>query len=261
MKKSFVLIVLLLSFATSFSKTYKGSINLKNGNTKTGWIKSFLEEKIINLNLIDNLEHELNLDDQKVLFKANENDDYETITIDEIDEIILEFENKESTTFKAIELREITNDGEVKEEGKKVFLPYIKKGKIAIFAIRYNETSNNPYAGTTFAASNMRFYYQNSNKDYAINYQNIKTIALFSIKKRITNPLIDLFYDCPEIINELENSLNSKADNAKQMRKEYNESIKEFKKLSKEERNNLKTYHKYHFVTIEKMIEKYETCN
>lgn len=247
---------LLISTITTYSQTYKGTILFNDGTSKTGIIKSFIEDKIINLNLIDDLEHELNLDDKNLKFKENETDEFQKIAIDEIDEVILK-----NTTYKVLILKDLTSTGELKENGKKVFLPYVRKGAINIFGIRYTETTSGSIPPSSMNTRSLRFYYQNPKENYAINYQNIGTLDLFTFKKRYTNPLLDLFKDCPQIVNDLEAFLeNKKGTNTKDYREEEKRLKKEFKKLPKEEKYKLDVFHKYNFCHIEDLISQYENC-
>lgn len=258
MKEFHTLLFIVFSLHSIKAQTYKGTILFNDGTTKTGIIKSFIEDKIINLNLIDDLEHELNLDDKNLKFKENETDEFQKIAIDEIDEVILK-----NTTYKVILLKDLTSTGELKENGKKVFLPYVREGAINIFGIRYVETSSGGIPATSMALKSIRFYYQNTKEKYAINYQNIGTLDLFTFKKRFANPLIDLFKDCPEIVENLENFLANKKDsfNKNGSKERYKKLKKEFKKLPKEEKKKLEVIHKYNFYYIEDFINQYENCN
>lgn len=256
--KLFFTIFLFVASIPVFSQTYKGTILFNDGTSKTGSIKSFIEDKIINLNLIDDLEHELNLDDKNLKFKEHETDEFQKIAIDEIDEVILK-----NITYKVIILKDLTSTGELKENGKKVFLPYVRKGVINIFGLRYTETTAGNIPSTTMNTRSLRFYYQNPKENYAINYQNIGTLDLFTFKKRYAKPLILLFKDCPEIVNDLESFLANKNESStnKDYRAEDKRLKKEFNKLPKEEKYKLDVFHKYNFCHMEDLISQYENCN
>jgi len=261
MKKT-VLLLFLISGFSAFATVYPGTILFKDGHTEKGFIKSFLEDKIINLELIPSLEHELNLDDKNLKFKTTENGEFSEIPIDYIDEVTL-LDNDKTTTYKVIFLKEISIKGEVLNEGRKVFLPLIKKGKINIYGIRYTETDYDG-SGGIFRYKGTRFYYQNAKENYAINYYNMEMgEVLFYIKSRMLNPLRELFKDCPAIVNDLnDDSFEGISQRKKENKQEAKLLQKEFKSLSDQDQRKLENIHHYNFNFMEKYIAKYESeCN
>ncbi|WP_162126200.1 hypothetical protein [Flavobacterium phycosphaerae] len=256
------MLLILVSSLNALAKVYPGTILFKDGHTEKGFVKSFLEDKLINLELIPSLEHELNLDDKNLKFKTTENEEFKDIPIDYIDEVTL-LDKEKTTTYKVIYLKEISIKGEVLEEGRKVFLPLIKKGKINIYGIKYTETDYDS-SGGIFRYKGTRFYYQNAKENYAINYYNMEMgEVLFYIKSRMLNPLRELFKDCPEIVNDLnDDSFEGMSQRKKENKQEAKLLQKEFKNLSNEEQSKMENIHHYNFNFMEKYIAEYESkCN
>lgn len=256
MKLRFTLLAILISLLAN-ANFEKASILFNDGHSENGFVKSFLENKIIDLSLSTSLEHDLNLDDKTITFKITEEGETRTISIDDINELTLFNKNGEFTIFKAIFLKDVSYQGEIKESGRKVFLPYVKKGKINIFGIKFTETGSTQTG--PFHSKGMRFYYQNANDNYAINYQDIGALSLASLKKRILNPFRDLFRDCPSLMSKLDEASEGSLGFFK-MDSESKEKLKAFKKLERTEKEKLAVYHHHNFYSIEKMMMEYEEC-
>ena len=253
-----ITLLFILTHLIVQAQTYKATLIFKDSHIEEGFVKSFIENRTITSGFSGSLEHELNLDDKTIKFKTNETAESKSIPSDEIDEIIIH-EEKGNITFKRILLKELSSKGEVKNGGRMVFLPFIKKGKINIYGIKFSE-SGSTGQGVTFFSKGLRFYYQNANEDYAINYQNIGMSDLVNIRSRITNPFKDLFKDCPEMLKEIETMENQMFQKNKEAKQEFKDKQKEFKGLPKEEQEKLATIHKYNFYGFERMFEKYEEC-
>lgn len=239
------------------------TILFNDGHTETGLMKSFLEQRIIDFKLNSSVEHQLHLDDKSIKFKIAENDQLREISIDDINELTLLWADGNTTVFKVIYLKELSTTGEVTNEQTKVFLPYVKKGRINIYGIKYTETNSRPNGIEMYTSKGMRFYYQNEKENYAIDYFDMGILGMMNIKSRILNPFKDLFKDCPELLAEIDKTYEDffKATDAnKETKREYKELQKQFKALPKEEREKLVVYHHYNFGWIEKMITKYESC-
>jgi hypothetical protein len=256
MKLKLTLITLLISLFAN-ANFEKASILFNDGHTESGFIKSFLEYKIIDLSLSNSLEHDLNLDDKTIKFKTSEEGEVKSISIDEINELTLLYENGGGTTFKVLFLKDISNSGEIKDSGRKVFLPYVKKGKINIFGVKFKQIGK--AISGPFKTDGMRFYYQNEKENYAINYQDIGMLSLMNLKSRIINPFKDLFKDCPSLMAKLNATSEEKLQFFK-MDKESKDKLKEFKKMDRNERGKLEVYHHHNFYSIEKMMKEYEEC-
>ncbi|WP_131387687.1 hypothetical protein [Flavobacterium suncheonense] len=251
-------VLFFLLSLSSIAQTYKATLVFRDSHREEGFVKSFIENRTITSGFSGSLEHELNLDDKTIKFKPSESGEFKAIPSDEIDEIILHQE-KGNTAFKHILLKELSGKGEPKEGGRMVFLPYVKKGKINIYGIKYTETGSTGQ-GASYFSKGLRFYYQNANEDYALNYQNIGLTDLMNMESRIVNPFKDLFKDCPAMVNEMETMKNQMFQRNKEAKQEYKDKQKEFKNLPKEEQEKLINIHKYTFYAIERMFDKYEAC-
>lgn len=257
MKFKFIVLTLFIGL-TANARFEKATLLFNDGHSENGFVKSFLEEKIIDFSLSFSLEHDLNLDDKTLQFKTSEEGTPKAISIDEIKEVTLLYDDGSSTTFRVILLKETTAKGEIIDSGRKVFLPYVKKGKINIYGIKFTETGNTQ--GRYFQSNGMRFYYHNEKENYAINYQNFNAVSMMHLKQRAINPFKDLFKDCPTLMEKLNAASEGKLEFFK-MDKESKEKLKEFKKMDRKEREKLAVYHYYNFYSIEKMIKEYEECN
>lgn len=259
MKKIFILSLLFFSILCN-AKFIKATIVFHDGHSETGLIKSFLEEKLINLSLTESLEHELNLDDKFLKFKINENSEIKIVTIDDINEVDVDNDNGTSTIYKVILLKEISAKGKVLDKSRKVFLPLIRKGKINIYGIKFKEITKD--FQSTFTSRGTRFYYQRQNENYAINFYNFDNeTILFNIKNRIIIPLRLIFNDCPEITKDLDFAFDNFSKGDKNAKKEYKELQKEFQKLPNAQQEDLNYIHIYQYNFAEKLIERYELCN
>lgn len=267
MKRIFILSILFISIAAK-AQYVEGTIKFNDGHEEKGLVKSFLEEKWFPLSLSSSLEKDLNLDDKYMFFKIDKDAEIRKISIDEIKEVATINKKGEEIIFKVVFLREVNKDGTISDEGRKVYLPILKEGKINIYGFRYSET-----VWTNIGANTTRdeiFYYQNPKENYAINYGNMDEAMMSmvfggnmrqKVVDRMGNPLKDLFKDCPKVVDKIDSSLFSMVDEEKEYVEEDKRMRKEFKKLPKEERNNLLTIHAYDFYFIEKLIKEYESCN
>ncbi|ESU26119.1 hypothetical protein FLJC2902T_29340 [Flavobacterium limnosediminis JC2902] len=261
MKFKLTLLSLLLCFIAN-ARFEKASILFNDGHSEGGFVKSFLETTIkISLFQSNSKERDLNLDDKTIKFKTSEEGETRTISIDDINEVTIFNESGSTTTFRAIFLKDVNSKGEITDSGCKVFLPYVKRGKINIYGIRYTETSTSnlgPKYGSV-RSEEIRFYYQNENENYAINNNREDLTIIFNIKNRMINPLKDLFKDCPTIMEKL-NAASEGDLGWFKMDKETKDKLKEFRKLDRKEREKLAVYHYHNFYNMEKMITEYEQC-
>lgn len=268
--KKIILLFLLLISCTANAKFVQGIIRFNDGHEEKGFIKSFLEDKWFFAQTSKSLEENLNLDDKFLVFKINNEASSKKILINEIDQVTLLNEDKSVQIFKVIFLREINKDGTISSEGRKVYLPLLKEGRINIYGLKYVEKA----AGTTdysvTTTKNEIFYYQNSKENYAINYGNMDDFIseiIFEnnvrekIAKRMGNPLKYLFNDCPEIANTIDALIEPYIEQDRAYEAEEKRLNKEFKKLPKEKQNDLLTIHYYDFNFIDKLIKDYQNCN
>ncbi|MCL9805077.1 hypothetical protein NAT51_06080 [Flavobacterium amniphilum] len=257
MKSHLTLFLLLANIAVN-ARFSKATILFNDGHTETGLVRSFLEQRILTAGYSTNLEHELNLDDKIVKFKVSENAEVKDLSIDDIKQITLLYENNYTAVYRVLALKEIDNKGNLRDKSLKVFLPLLKEGKINIYGLRYSGRDSSG------SFQEEAFYYQNAKDDYAINYYNVGLFSLFSMKERILNPFRQLFSDCPSAVTEIENMekkfLSSTKEDLKASREEQKQLTKEFNNLSKEEKKDLLKIHHYKFNMFEKMISHYEKC-
>lgn len=265
MKSKLTLLVLLLSFHFCNAKFIEGNILFNDGHIETGFIKSFLEEKIIDLNIFGSLEQSLNLTDENLKFKSTEEGDIKNISIDDINEVTLKYEDNYSVVYKVILLKTLNSKGEFNKKSQKVYLPYVKRGKINIYGYTYKYTRTN--AGRTESGKEIVFYYQNSKENYAFNYFDIDLVDLFNLRSRLGLPLKELFKDCPELAGNEDKYFIDNKKLTKEERQKIKENGKKMQKiLSKEYKNipdetkngNLELYHKYEFSVFDELISRYE---
>lgn len=257
MKFYLTLFSLLLSFIAN-ARFEKATILFNDGHTETGLIRSFLEQRILTSGYSTNLEHELNLDDKIVKFKVSENAEVRDLSIDDIKQVTLLYDNNYTAVYRVLTLKDVDDKGNLKEKFRKVFLPLLKEGKINIYGLRYHGKDG----GVPF--QDEVFYYQNAKDNYAINYYNIGLFSLFSMKERILNPFRQLFSDCPSALAEIDTMekkfLSSTKEDMKATREEQKKLTKEFNNLTKEEKKDLLKIHHYKFNMFEKIVSHYENC-
>lgn len=260
MKKLFILILLINSILLN-ARFQNATILFNDGHSETGLVKSFLEQRTISAGFSSNLEHELNLDDKIIKFKLSNDAEVKDLSIDDIKQITISYENNYSITYRVLYLKELDKKGDFKEKSRKVFLPLLKEGKINIYGLRYSTqtgSGSGPYTGEVF-------YYQNAEEDYAINYFNMGFSAMFNIQQRTLNPFRILFKDCPSALKEIDNFQNKWKNASKEERKAKKEEekklMKEYGELDKNQRKDLLNVHHYQFNDFEKLISSYENCN
>lgn len=260
MKRLFILI-LFFSSLLSNARFRNATILFNDGHSETGFVKSFLEQRVITGGFSSNLEHELNLDDKIIKFKISEDAETKDLSIDDIKQINIIFDNNYTMIFRVLYLKELDKKGNFKEKSRKVFLPLLKEGKINIYGLRYSTqtgSGSGPYTGEVF-------YYQNAKEDYAVNYFNMGFSAMFNVQERVLNPFRILFKDCPSALKEIDNFQNKWDNASKEERKAKKEEdkklMKEYSDLDKIQRKDLLNVHHYQFNDFEKLISFYENCN
>lgn len=267
--KATTLIVFLFFTITSNARYVDCILRFNDGHEEKGLIKSFLEEKWFDMSLSSTVEEELNFDDKNLFFKTDKKAEARKISINEIKEVVLLGDKGEQYIYRVLLLKKISADGTISKKEKKVYLPLLKEGKINIYGYRYKERQI--MNGMSLGSSVIEvFYYQNANDNYVLVSDSSALSVLGSVfsgnlKKKmaefVTNPLKDLFKDCKELVDKLNNASNPLVADDKNSREEFRARQKEFKKLSSEERNNLLTIHAYQYYAIEKLIEEYQKCN
>ncbi len=239
----------------------KAEVLFNDGHSEIGFVRSFLEQRVMTAGFSNNLEHELNLDDKIIKFKITEDAETKDLSIDDIKQITIFYENNYTAIYRALFLKELDKKGNFKEKSRRVFLPLLKEGKINIYGLRYSTQTGSgagPYSAEVF-------YYQNAKENYAVNYFNMGFSALFNIQERTLNPFRSLFKDCQTAltkIDNLQNKWNNATKDERKAKKEENKKLmKEFDNLDKTERDKLLTIHHYYFNDFEKLINAYESCD
>lgn len=160
----------------------------------------------------------------------------------------------------------------MQERKSKIFLPLLKSGKINIYGFYHREVSGNngsPFTTSSTLTTTPVFYYQNANENYAIDYFNIELQDIFKTQDRLSNPLKELFKDCPELVKKANDSRNYKKNLSKEDRKKlkakakksYKDNKKAYGEIPKEERRgDLVEFHQYNLKAFEDLFSEYENC-
>lgn len=268
MKKIILPFLLLFSVVVN-AKFVEAIVKFKDGHEEKGLIKSFLEEKWFFKQTSKSLEKDLNLDDKFLIFKVDKDAEEKKIFIDEVNQVTLTYEDKTTQVFRVVFLKEVNKDGTISNEGRKVYLPLLKEGKINIYGLRYVEKESVPGSNGISTTRDERFYYQNSKENYAINYGNtdefLSDIMLEKnfwekVFKRMGNPLKDLFNDCPEMISNIDVLMEKYKNRDKDFEAKEKLLRKEFRKLPKDKQLDLLTIHYYEFNFIDNLISDYQNC-
>lgn len=253
MRKTFTLFLFLLT-AICVAKDREATIYYLNGTSETGLIKSFLENDLFDFNLFKSFEKGLRLNDQSVKFRTSENSESKTIQVDDVDKIIVHYENHDRE-YKALYIRKIDKNGDFLDPKVRIFLPLVRTGSINLYGFYHRESSQDEYAPV--------YYLQNEKDNFAVNYHDFN--MLFNSNDRHAKPLKQLFNDCPEIIQQIDDNVymtNLSKQEKRQLQKEQmNEAIrmmKEYRKIPKQEkRGDLVLYYKYHFYFVNNLILEY----
>ena len=232
------------------------TVLFNDGHKEEGFIeiKSFLDgykpSAILEINL--------NLDDKSFNFKTSENSEIKVVYTTNVKQVILKDEKGNDFVYEVVLLKELDKYGKVEGEGTKVYLQPVKKGKINVYGIRYRE----PGAGQPYLGGNeYRFYYQNTNENFAINYSGLTLGGLFNFEERMINPLKELCKDCPEALEFIDKKINPDKFDEKEVKTEEKRLKKEFKALTEDQKNDLRILHFYEVNLLDQLVDKYEKCN
>ncbi len=270
MKLNFTLLLIFISFLAN-AKYTNATIYYNDGQSEKGLINSFLENNFFDFNFFGTFEDGLVYNDKSIKFKLTEEADSKKVSIDNIDKIILHYEGFDKE-YKALFIRNINRKGILEESKARIFLPLLRSGKINLYGFYHRETQYNhdrkmPSSTTTVTE---KFYLQNANENYAIDYYEVELQDVFSLRDRLANPLKELFKDCPELVEKVHNSFYGDKNLSKEEKKKMKEQSKAtFKALQKEykdipkdqRRGDLLLFHQYNMTPFEDFIAEYESCN
>jgi hypothetical protein len=272
MKKSFILLLVLLSMSlysqkiirgkavainllglkVDFSSKYtKAEITYKNGTKEIGYIYGFIQNKALSLNISNpfssSYSDALNLSDKSFSFKKDINQKNIDLTSDEINEVKILEDSISVNHYKLMDLVTVNSDGAIKDLKTKAWLPFYSKGEINIFSYDvYEEMEdlNGNRTGNYEKAATM-IYLNNPKDNYAINVMDYSVNDIFNKSKLLnkwSGGLIEIFKDCQKFINENVNEKNlwnfdSKYFDVDELEKTKIKEIKSDKTMNKNERN------------------------
>lgn len=265
-------ITLLLFFNTFFSNAaYKSAtVYMLDGTSEKGYVDSFLEDKFFDFNVFGSFEKGLIYNDKTVLFKLDADAERKKLKIDAIDKIVLHYDGFDKE-YKALFIRNIDRKGFLQDNNSRIFLPLLRSGKVNIYGFYHTETSSNPNgrfgSASTITVTEL-FYYQNANENFAIDYYNMELQDFFNIRERLSNPLKELFKDCPEMVTKVQNIIyeeNLTKEEKKRLRAEGKESMKAMQKTynkipATEKRGDLLLYHDTMLKNFNDLLVEYESC-
>lgn len=241
----------------------KAKIVFNDGHTEEGFITSFLDDKKV----YGTLEKNIDIDDKSFKFKIAESAEVREIFTENIKQVTLVEENGVEVVYEVVLLKELDKEGKVVEEGaQRVYLNPVRKGKINVYGIKYTETfvrtgRDMGYTEYFLGGKEYFFYYQNAKDNYAINYFNVGMGSIFKLKKRMLNPLKEMYKDCPTALEYIDKNIDQ-ANIDKKAMKAHDKVLKsEFKTLPTEQQNDLKILHYYECFEMDELINVYEKCN
>jgi hypothetical protein len=241
----------------------KAKIVFNDGHTEEGFITSFLEDK----RMYGTLEKNIDLDDKSFKFKIAESAEVNEIFTTNVKQVILTGENGNDLVYEVVLLKELDKEGKVIEEGaQRVYLNPVRKGKINVYGIKYTERyvrtgKEMGYTEYELGGKEFFFYYQNAKDNFAINYFNVGMGSIFKLKKRMLNPLKEMYKDCPSALEYIDKNIDQ-ANIDKKAMKAHDKVLKnEFKLLPEEKKYDLRTLHYYECYEMDELITIYEKCN
>lgn len=270
MKLNFTLLLIFTSFFAN-AKYTNATIYYNDGQSEKGLINSFLENNFFDFNFFGTFEEGLVYNDKSIKFKLTEEADSKRISIDEIDKIILHYEGFEKE-YKALFIRNISRKGIIEESKTRIFLPLLRSGKINLYGFYHRETHYNHDRRLSAPTTSIteKFYLQNANENYAIDYYEIELQDVFSLRDRLANPLKVLFKDCPDLVAKIHSSFYDDKKLSKEEKKKVKEQNratmkalqKEYKDIPKDQkRGDLLLFHEYNLKPFEDFMAEYERCN
>lgn len=269
MKLKITLLILFIGYFTQ-AKEKNATLYFTDGQSETGVINSFLEDKFFDFNFFGTFEEGLIYNDKTVKFRRSEDSESKKVAIEAIDKIVIHYDGFDKE-YRALFIRNIDRKGFLQESKVKVFLPLLRSGKINVYGFYHTEKHYNydgKFVGPTITVSEI-FYYQNANENYAIDYYNIELQDVFNLRDRMANPLKELFKDCPSLVTKVDNYIydkNLSKEEKKKLKAEsksmYKATQKEYNKLPKDQkRGDLLLYHQYNMKMFDELLLEYENCN
>lgn len=194
MRHKLFLIFLFVSF-TGNAKYMYGTITFKNGHIQGGFIKSFMEKDIIDLNFSSKIEKKFNMDDRSLKFKLTEDGELITYNITEIKEVRFDYTDGTMAIYVPLPIKTFSKKGEIIDMKMLLWLPLVKKGKINLYGFQYSEHQRGVMGTTHYS----RFYFQNENDEFAVLPYQKMTIFSRKANIRIRTAFYSyLFSSCPE---------------------------------------------------------------
>lgn len=241
----------------------KGKIVFNDGHIEEGFITSFLEDKRV----YGSLEKILDLDDKSFKFKTSESTEVREIFTENVKQVTLVSENGAEVVYEVVLLKELDKEGKVVEEGaQRIYLNPVRKGKINVYGIKYTERyvrtgKEMGYTEYELGGKQYFFYYQDAKGNFAINYFNVGMGSIFKLKKRMLNPLKEMYKDCSTALEYIDKNIDQ-ANIDKKAMKAHDKVLKnEFKALPDEKKYDLKILHYYECYEMDELINVYEKCN
>lgn len=253
-------IILLFIALSAKAKFIEAKILFNDGHTESGFVKSFLEDKFIDLGMFQKLETRLNMNDADLKFKSDANAEIRTISIDDVNELTLVYKNGATESFKVLYLRSLDSRGKIKNSDYKMWFPLVKKGKINVYGYRYREATPSSTGGMSLN-NEFIYYFQNSKKDYAMSPLADVTLASAmngGAQKGIENCFNDLLSDCPEYATQSIKTMSKQEKIATY--KDYKNGLKKRKKAAKSQNySSVREYYEIYYYQISDALALYET--
>lgn len=174
-------------------------ILLENGETKTGLVKQFENTMFHDNGIplgIGNIEGQLNLDVDKLRFKATENAAEETIPVEQVKSVVF-METHDGKTieerFDKAKLKSVNNRNEIVDLHKTVMLPFLKGGKVNIYGLFLGSAAITP---TSFFIP----YLKKDNEPYAyllIDFNKMSIFSLGKLEDKFRTVFMEIAKDCP----------------------------------------------------------------
>ena len=194
MKLKFLLIILFVSFNCN-AKYMFGTITFKDGRVQEGFIKSFMEKDIIDLNLSSKIEKKFNMDDETIKFKLTENGESISYKITDIKEVRFDYTDGTRAIYVPLPIKTFNKKGDIIDLKMILWLPLVKRGKINLYGFQYFVR----HKGVMGTIHHSRFYFQNQNDEFAILPYEKTTIFNRKANNRIQTAFYHyLFSSCPE---------------------------------------------------------------
>ncbi|MEM7186407.1 MAG: hypothetical protein AAF466_07090 [Bacteroidota bacterium] len=264
--KASLLTILLICFTWNVqAKFYEGTVYLKSGEEKTGFIGSFMEVNIWKkLKPGSKITDEFNLNDATIKFRAAR-DSEETIKIaaDAIREVVFNEGPFAGGIYRPLFVGGVNKHGELELSSKRVWLPLSVDDRIKIYSYKITESGRNG------SGSSYMHFLQHPDHDYAI--QPLSELGLFQMKGEVIteialNEMKLLMEDCPEAYAGLE-EMASKfkvKEERKKMRKKLKgmrtEAMQNFLSAYPDYGMSLRMFANYYWIICDAMAHYNREC-